>query len=355
MNDEKVIVSFVGQKISKVRWGQSYNGEKNPCEFITGSCDDEKNLVCKWKVSTENDNEPNLDSQLVVEGSVTDLLVMSPGKVIYSNSNGDVSIVSLSSHDNKMKEDQSWKKLHRYLSTNEVACCTCLASYGQDIVTGGEDGKINLLLPERKKPIRVLENADSSNVTGLQFLSSTELVSINSTGQLKLWDIRQQKLDKPEKVLALSGNACPLLSVDKHPNQSHIVVTGHGDGVVGIWDIRQENGPVTLVDAHEAEVWTVMFHPLYPDNLFTCSQDGSCWFWDGASMNNEIIYSNLNNNNSHSHSAWLYIDANKHKMETFSLVPFNKSPINSFDVCLSSLVCATDSEALIIVSDIPVR
>ena len=69
MNEEKVIVSFVGQKVSKVCWCQSYNGEKNPCEFITGSCDDQKNIVSIWKVSTENDNEPIIESQLFIEGT----------------------------------------------------------------------------------------------------------------------------------------------------------------------------------------------------------------------------------------------------------------------------------------------
>ena len=31
-------------------------------------------------------------------------------------------------------------------------------------------------------------------------------------------------------------------------------------------------------------VWDVHFHPIYSNNLFTCSQDGSLWHWD-ASLN----------------------------------------------------------------------
>jgi len=238
-----------------------------------------------------------------------------------------------------------------------------------DIVfVGGEDGKMNILHIDRKDPVFTMENIDSANVTGIQYITSKEFLSINSTGQLKIWDARQLKDEQPQKVLTLSGNACPLLSVDKHPNQPHIVVTGHGDGVIGIWDTRQEKAPVTLIDAHSAEVWQVKFHSMYPDNLFTCSEDGSCWFWDGSSM---ISGANQNKTLSEtglglstfqqsmmdpaSTSVWLYVDANKHKMETFSLLPFNKSAVNTFDVNASRLICGTDNEALIAVNDIPVR
>lgn len=229
---------------------------------------------------------------------------------------------------------------------------------------------MNVLHINRKDPVRVVESADSSNITGIQFLSPKEVLSINSTGQLKLWDTRQINSEKAQKVLTLSGNACPLLSVDEHPNQPHIVVTGHGDGVVGIWDTRQEKAPVTLIDAHEAEVWQVKFHSMYPDNLFTCSEDGSCWFWEGSSMiSGAAQIKSLNgttagfgysfqtpvHDDPASTSVWLYVDANKHKMETFSLIPFNTSAVNTFDVNTSRLICGTDNEAIIAVNNIPLR
>ena len=31
-------------------------------------------------------------------------------------------------------------------------------------------------------------------------------------------------------------------------------------------------------------VWEVKFHPTNPDHLFTCSDDGSVWHWDGTLM-----------------------------------------------------------------------
>jgi len=372
MAQENVVISFIGQKISKLQWCIDTNGSLSTNEFITGSCDDSASLITRWmlpKDVTENGNssEPVELCKYQVNGSVTDLVSMTPDRLVCSSSSGDVSIIQHDKNTSEMSCLQSWRKLHQYKNTNECATCTCVITQGAEIITGGEDGSINILTVDRLKPVQSIQQADSSNITGLQYLSNREIVSINTTGQLKLWDIRSQELTKPEKVMTLSGNTCPLLSVDKHPNQPHILVTGHGDGVIGIWDIRQEKSPVTLIDAHDSEVWQVRFHPLYPDNLFTCSQDGSCWFWDGTSMlSGANIIKTLNEttqpdrisdpfNQTLSSSIWLYIDANKHKMETFSLIPFNKSAVNCFDVNMSSLICATDSEALIIVQDIPIK
>ena len=32
-------------------------------------------------------------------------------------------------------------------------------------------------------------------------------------------------------------------------------------------------------------MWEVKFHPSHPDNLFTCSDDGSVWHWDASAGN----------------------------------------------------------------------
>ena len=50
-----------------------------------------------------------------------------------------------------------------------------------------------------------------------------------------------------------SGDRVPLLCIDKHPTQPHLIVTGGQDGVLGLWDMRQERYPVTLLEAHSSE------------------------------------------------------------------------------------------------------
>ena len=50
-----------------------------------------------------------------------------------------------------------------------------------------------------------------------------------------------------------SGDRVSLLCVDKHPTQPHLLAAGGQDGVLSIWDMRQELYPVTLLEAHCAE------------------------------------------------------------------------------------------------------
>lgn len=50
-----------------------------------------------------------------------------------------------------------------------------------------------------------------------------------------------------------SGDRVPLHCVDRHPNQQHIVATGGQDGMLCIWDVRQDSMPFSLMKAHSAE------------------------------------------------------------------------------------------------------
>ena len=67
-----------------------------------------------------------------------------------------------------------------------------------------------------------------------------------------------------------SGERVSLLCVDKHPTQPHLLAAGGQDGVLSIWDMRQELYPVTLLEAHAAESeWYLCFK--YFSRLFRAS------------------------------------------------------------------------------------
>lgn len=118
-------------------------------------------------------------------------------------------------------------------------------------------------------------------------------------------------------------------------------------------------------------VWEVRFHPLSPDNLFTCSEDGSLWHWDGTSVavqsvagipgtNKSYLPSSIGNGAGvgggyDSISPWLSVDATKHKMETFSLLPYNRLSINSLDIQSKHLLSGSDCEAIFIIKDLVIR
>lgn len=114
----------------------------------------------------------------------------------------------------------------------------------------------------------------------MTYLRTTEILTVNSIGQLKMWDLRQHSkspsqifslyvIDKKENYIDIilnfcscdidwlivfrSGDRVPLHCVDRHPNQQHIVATGGQDGMLCVWDVRQGNSPFSLMEAHSAE------------------------------------------------------------------------------------------------------
>ena len=107
-----------------------------------------------------------------------------------------------------------------------------------------------------------------------------------------------------------------------------------------------------------------MFYTANPDHLFTCSQDGSVWQWNGSSMKTRtmdvsrilnpstVTTQNGDADESNAPTPWLSVDASKHKIETFSLLPYNRSPVNTFDVTEQNLVCGTDGESVYIIENL---
>uniref|UniRef100_A0A2D4N4X9 Uncharacterized protein n=3 Tax=Micrurus TaxID=8634 RepID=A0A2D4N4X9_9SAUR len=215
---------------------------------------------------------------------------------------------------------------------------------------------------DRKEAVRTIDNADSSTLQAVTQLRTTEILTVNSIGQLKLWDFRQQG-NEPSQIFSLTGERVPLHCVDRHPNQQHIVATGSQDGMLSIWDVRQGSMPVSLLNAHQAELWEVHFHPSNPDHLFTCSEDGSLWHWDASSDVTErksFLHTSGRNTSFLPHSmanqsiisAWLNNDPTKDRIEITNLSSNSTLSINSLDVLGSLLVYGTDTESIYVKKDL---
>ena len=153
------------------------------------------------------------------------------------------------------------------------------------------------------------ENADNATITALVCTRQLEVISVSSSGQLKIWDLRRPE-NKPTRVLLmyvcvcqnchthtcthmhmhLSPSSLSLLSpisslplppspysllppslsypsllspcssgehmglhcLDRHPHQPHLVALGRGDGSVGFWDLRQEGHHLQIIQAHSS-------------------------------------------------------------------------------------------------------
>ncbi|KAI5193881.1 nucleoporin Nup43 isoform X1 [Manis pentadactyla] len=411
---EEIYAKFVSQKISKTRWRPVPPGSLQTTEtFATGSWDNEENYVSLWSIgdfgNLDSDGGFEGDHQLLCDirhiGDVMDLQFFDQERIVAASSTGCITVFLHHPNNQTLSVSQQWTTAHYHTGPGSPSCssapCTGVVCNNPEIVTVGEDGRINLFRADHKEAVRTIDNADSSTLHAVTFLRTPEILTVNSIGQLKIWDFRQQG-NEPSQILSLTGDRVPLHCVDRHPNQQHVVATGGQDGMLSIWDVRQGTMPVSLLKAHEAEnimperiialnsdlrevginpclnkrtksklytsistlslMWEVHFHPSNPDHLFTCSEDGSLWHWDASADVSEksslfhqggrnstfLPYSVSNQTNVPQSlmSSWLSTDPAKDRIEITSLLPNRTLSVNSLDVLGPCLVCGTDAEAI---------
>lgn len=377
-------VKFVSQKISKVRWRPNQSQYLHDTDvFASGNWDDEDGKVSLWKLpaaevseaemeetgfDSATDREPKLLCDDTHYGDVTGLEFISTDRFVAASSTGSVTLYRHQRNTQTLVKATKWSNIHH--DPGDSGCpCTCLATQGEDmIVSAGEDGRVNVLNVSHKKPVRTIDKANSCTINGIAFLKLQEIITVDSSGQLKVFDLRHTS-DDPARTFSVSGEPTPLQCVARHPTQHHIVATGGHDGVLSVWDLRQEKFPVTLLEAHSAAMWEVKFHPTNPDHLFTCSEDGSVWHWDGSSVSSLVTGTgagsgggSLFSQHQHPHpngagslgitSPWLALESGRQKMEITTLLPNQTLPVNSIDIETQTLLCGTDEEAIYSI-DIP--
>ncbi|EPY80639.1 nucleoporin Nup43 [Camelus ferus] len=211
---EEIYAKFVSQKISKTRWRPLPPGSLQTAEtFATGSWDNEllssfsvprmpisdsvalylraidrENYVSLWSIGDFGNLDPDGgfegDHQLLCD-------IRHHGDVM------DLQTLSVS---------QQWTAAHYHTGPGSPSCssapCTGVVCSNPEIVTVGEDGRINLFRADHKEAVRTIDNADSSTLHAVTFLRTPEILTVNSIGQLKIWDFRQQG-NEPSQILSL--------------------------------------------------------------------------------------------------------------------------------------------------------
>eukprot|EP00058_Branchiostoma_floridae_P013639 XP_002599127.1 hypothetical protein BRAFLDRAFT_281490 [Branchiostoma floridae] len=381
----ETIAEFVSEKVNKIRWRpQGPQALQQSDVFVSGSWDNEENRVRLWHlpdtpVKTEGVAakgqlparavEPRLLCEVPHQGDVKDLKFLDYDKILAASSTGNVTLYKHHHNSQTLSVGQTWESLHHH--GGRGCPCTGLAATLPDIVTVGEDGRINVVRVDHRAPIRTIDDADSCTLNAVS-LKAFEVITVNSSGQLKVFDLRRPS-SEPTRIFLLSGERIPLHCLDKHPGQPHIVATGGQDGSLYMWDLRQERHPVSAMDAHAWDMWEVLFHPTHPDHLFSCSQDGSLWHWD-VSMTTATPLAMATPTASRSlvfllmsamakfdiayqaqSSPWLLAKTGKQKVEVSSLLLDNIMSVNSLDIVGRNVVCGTDGEAIYVVRNINIR
>ena len=132
--------------------------------------------------------------------------------------------------------------------------------------------------------------------------------------------------------------------------------------MLAFWDLRTQVHPVTLLNAHEQSVSEIQFHEQQPEHMFSCSQNGDVWHWNGSNISGKIFNElNFGNQMTHNHSnsaildtasQWLNSEAVKNRVETQSMMAQQALPVNSIDVIGNTMLIGGDNEAMYLIPNI---
>ncbi|XP_071956784.1 nucleoporin Nup43-like [Antedon mediterranea] len=352
----KIGVKFISKKVSKTRW-QPETFQNDNDIFATGSWDNNVNEIEVWSLPkmshlTTEVADPEYVCGCDHIGDVTELKFVGANRLLASSSTGSVTLYQLQTRSKTLTLDQRWEKLHTLCGKGSA--CTSIVVNGSDFITTGEDGSLKVLRMGQQEPVRSMDCADSCCINAAVQVKNHEIVTANSRGQLKQWDLRQPG-NQPVNIFLLTGEQSGLVSVDRHPSQAHVVAAGGEDGCLNVWDLRQQKYPATLFTSHDGPVWDVCFHQSSPDHLFTCSNDGSLLHWDNSSTSlhsSSILASHgLPEHPPHTERSsvscsWLSGETGQSDVQINSLLPPSTMSINCFDILGQNIVCGTDGEAV---------
>ena len=79
--------------------------------------------------------------------------------------------------------------------------------------------------------------------------------------------MQQTPLYTADTVVCRSGDFNVLNCLDKHPSQNHIVATGAYNGTLAVFDLRQSDVPITILEGHGSSSSKCLSYLLSPSTL----------------------------------------------------------------------------------------
>ncbi|PNJ78957.1 NUP43 isoform 2 [Pongo abelii] len=166
---EEIYAKFVSQKISKTRWRPLPPGSLQTAEtFATGSWDNEENYVSLWSIgdfgNLDSDGGFEGDHQLLCDikhhGDVMDLQFFDQERIVAASSTGCVTVFLHHPNNQTLSVNQQWTTAHYHTGPGSPsyssAPCTGVVCNNPEIVTVGEDGRINLFRADHKEAVRTI-------------------------------------------------------------------------------------------------------------------------------------------------------------------------------------------------------
>ncbi|KAJ3055694.1 Nucleoporin Nup43 [Rhizophlyctis rosea] len=275
-------------KVSKVRWGPT-PVHQSSLILATGTYNGLKSSISISQVLLDPQSANPLDishaAAIPVKGDVTDLRWVpgaGPLTLISATSSGIIDIHSVAAiADRGKRETIHVEPLNQFTTQGgEGVGISALAvqphaASNPWIASVGVDASISFQTAEGKEVQKRMENVEAIQITGLEWRTSNEIAIATSAGHIRQIDARSRS-----KGLPLSSHEqkhrVPLNCITVHPTQPDKLATGAENGELQIWDVRNLSDPeLTILPAHDGNVWDVRFHPTSANDIATCSEDGT--------------------------------------------------------------------------------
>ena len=153
--------------------------------------------------------------------------------------------------------------------------CTCLAISpdGSAIVSGWDDGKIRVFLPQSGKLVRVINNAHTGAVTAIACTNlSRDLVSGGEDGRLRIWRSGRMLCSLKEHKAAISA-------IQVRPDDLEMVSASE-DGSCIVWDVPGQCRANAFFATTQFR--SIRYHPD-ESQFITVGSDRKITYWDAVS------------------------------------------------------------------------
>ncbi|MFH4978170.1 hypothetical protein AB6A40_004879 [Gnathostoma spinigerum] len=331
---------FNNGKIRKLRWTTSEGVEPN---FVTGSWDSDDNEITLWSIKNTGSCGQDCITRLSsfkIPSDITDMVLLANYKLAMSASNGSLLLVECSPNSSDLSERLNSEIILIGLSSALAVCCS-----GSNIVIGYRNGCIKTFNPSTHQSSVII-----SNISAVECLSKSTLGTFVSghRGQINVWDERNRSSTKPDISFSPTNSYETVLSISDHPSQPNLIAFGTENGSVGFSDVRQCKGGLPLLSSLSISlgpVWEVGFHPDYPDNFYSVSDDGLLLHWDSTPLK---LGSLGVTSEPVRPSVWL-MDSLGEDVRITGLVE-ETLPLNSFDISPAGIIMGGDSHMISLIT-----
>ena len=149
--------------------------------------------------------------------------------VVFPRDTSDIFVTS-SYNDIRVWNVKTRAELLRIQVPNLTCSCLALAPDGSAIMSGWDDGKVRVFLPQSGKLARVIANAHEEGVSAIACTTSTrDLVSGGGDGRLRIWRAGRM-------IASLKEHKAPITALCVRPDDAQ-VVSASEDGSCIVWSL----------------------------------------------------------------------------------------------------------------------